>query len=84
MYLAYTINMRNAKTNQTNFFMEATMAKTFELSIPSGTKVLCDNGTPVTLLANVSVSGATREFDGGYVYSVDGRRYYVSAGTLSA
>ena len=54
----------------------------FTLTIPTGTKVLRDDSTVVTLQGAVIVDGATREADGGFTYEVAGSRYFASAGTV--
>lgn len=51
----------------------------YSLAIPAGTIVLSERGI-VTLKADVEVSGATRDADGAFRYSIGGTKYIVSAG----
>ncbi len=69
----------------------ATRAQTYTIYIPAGTKVLPNgefikgfplNSSTHTLIADVYISDAIREEDGGFTYHlVSGKSYYCSAGT---
>ena len=90
-----TISMRmiedHKKESETNqgcdLRKEAIMANSnFNLSIPSGTIVFMDvRGSAITftLQADVHVSDAIRQADGGFIYQVGGHDYYVSAGNCA-
>ena len=56
------------------------MANFTSLYLPAGTIVLSDESLNVTLVADVSVDNAVRQSDGGYIYSVGNRRYYICSG----
>ena len=59
------------------------MAKTVRIEIPKGIKVLsADKRGLVTLLDAIEVD-AVRMRDGGYEYTLDRSRYYVSAGNVT-
>lgn len=52
----------------------------YQISIAKGTKVLCETGGMITLLDDVINISADRQKDGGFIYSVNGIRYYTCAG----
>ena len=54
----------------------------FSFTVPAGSKVLSEKRGMVTLQAPAFIDGATRQDDGGYIYTVGGERYYTCAGIL--
>jgi len=51
------------------------------LYLPAGTIVLSEDlDHNITLAGDVSVDNAIRQEDGGYIYSVAGRKYYACSG----
>lgn len=53
----------------------------FTFMVPKGTKVLNEESHLVTLLDDAYVEGYLQE-DGGYIYTVSGKQYYVSSGCI--
>ncbi len=52
----------------------------FSLAIPAGTIVCSNRRGAVTLQADVEVSGATRDADGAFRYSIGDTKYIVAGG----
>lgn len=53
------------------------------ITIPANTIVQRDDSKLITLCGSV-YARANRQVDGGYIYTVSGRQYYVSAGCVKA
>jgi len=54
--------------------------QTFSLYLPKGTIVLRDTGGAITLSADAHISGAVRQKDGGFRYTVGKHDYYACYG----
>jgi hypothetical protein len=78
-------------SSEYNWYKEAIMklkninkGANVSLIVPKGTKVLSENNALITLKCDTYIDNAYRDFGGVYVYKIDGTRYQVSAGLVTA